>query len=193
MSSGPAGRWIGVSVVGNGGDGVGCLGAVGQSDRFSRWLLGRNLSTRFQSSLRACKGCSRRTSITRWRRCGAMVTLRSDGGPRISGTEVEVESGQMCVGMMPGGRRAADLRRDPRLEIHSHSVDPREDAPGAWVGEAKLTGRAEELVDQERGSDRFRVEITQVVRTRVEAVPGLAAWLVIENWRPEQGLTRRRR
>ena len=61
-----------------------------------------------------------------------MATVRSDGAPRISGTEVEFDSGELCLGMMAGTFRAVDLRRDPRLEIHSHSVDPPEatQAPG---------------------------------------------------------------
>lgn len=117
-----------------------------------------------------------------------MATVRKDGGPRISGTEVEIESGQMYLGMMPATRRAADLQRDPRLAIHSHNIDPPVDDPGGWRGEAKLSGRAEELVDDDRGSDRFRVDIEQVVLTRLES-----GQLVIETWRPGDGLVRSQR
>jgi hypothetical protein len=117
-----------------------------------------------------------------------MATLRKDGAPRISGTEVEIDSGQLCLGMMPATRRAADLRRDPRLAIHSHSIDPPDGDPGAWSGEAKLSGRAEELADRERASDRFRVDIEQVVLTRIES-----RQLVIETWSPKHGLVRRQR
>ncbi len=117
-----------------------------------------------------------------------MATLRRDGAPRISGTEVEIDSGKVCLGMMPATRRAADLRRDPRLEIHSHSVDPPDGDPGAWSGEAKLSGQAEELADDERASDRFRVDIELVVLTRIEA-----RHLVIETWTPQHGLVRRQR
>ena len=45
-----------------------------------------------------------------------MATLRLDGSPRISGTEVTFDDGRLLLGMMPGTRRAADLRRDPRYE-----------------------------------------------------------------------------
>jgi len=117
-----------------------------------------------------------------------MATVRKDGGPRISGTEVEIDSGELCLGMMPATRRAADLRRDPRLAIHSHSVDPPDTDPGAWSGEAKLSGRAEELPDEQRASDRFRVDIEQVVLTRIESRE-----LMIETWTPEHGLVRRQR
>jgi hypothetical protein len=117
-----------------------------------------------------------------------MATVRKDGGPRISGTEVEIDSGELCLGMMPATRRAADLRRDSRIEIHSHSVDPPEGDSGAWSGEAKLSGRAEELTGHEGTSDRFRVDVEQVVLTWLDS-PVLA----IETWTPEHGLVRSER
>lgn len=117
-----------------------------------------------------------------------MATVRRDGAPRISGTEVEIDSGWLCLGMMPGTRRAADLRRDPRVAIHSHCVDPPEDDPGAWSGEAKLFGRAEELAGDGGASDRFRLHVEQVVLTSLDA-PVLA----IEAWTPERGVVRSER
>jgi hypothetical protein len=120
-----------------------------------------------------------------------MATLRRDGSPRISGTEVEFDDGQLVLGMMAGTRRAQDLRRDPRIAIHSQGVDPPEGDPAAWSGEAKLFGRAVELAaGPEQTSDRFRVEIADVVLTRV-GTP--ADHLLIERWTPDGGLTRRER
>ena len=43
--------------------------------------------------------------------------------------------------------KALDLRRDPRVAIHSPSNDPDEAHPGAWSGDAKLAGRAVEVTD----------------------------------------------
>src|SRR5438128_2406736 len=40
-----------------------------------------------------------------------MATLRRDGSPRISGTEVEFADGQLRLGSMPGAMKALDLRR----------------------------------------------------------------------------------
>jgi len=117
-----------------------------------------------------------------------MATVRKDGAPRISGTEVEIDSGELSLGMMPGTRRAADLRRDPRIAIHSHSLDPPEGDPGAWSGEAKLSGRAEEVTNHERASDRFRMDIEQVVLTWLDH-----RVLAIETWTPEHGLVRSER
>src|SRR6476659_7748202 len=47
-----------------------------------------------------------------------MATLRADGAPRISGTELEVSDGDLWLGSMPQARKALDLRRDPRVAIH---------------------------------------------------------------------------
>jgi hypothetical protein len=120
-----------------------------------------------------------------------MATLRNDGSPRISGTEVDFDEGQLLLGMMAGTRRAEDLRRDPRVAIHSQGVDPPEGDPGAWSGEAKLSGRAVELAaGPEQASDRFRVDVVDVVLTRV-GTP--ANHLVIERWSADGGLVRRER
>lgn len=114
-----------------------------------------------------------------------MATVRQDGSPRISGTEIQFEDGQLCFGMMTGARRGHDLRRDPRLAIHSHSIDPPEDDPGAWPGEAKVSGRATEV---DPGSvepgGQFRVEVSEVVLTRLDG------HLVVERWAADQGVRR---
>ena len=53
-----------------------------------------------------------------------MATLRKDGSPRLSGTEVEIVEGDLVLAMMAGALRAHDLRRDPRVALHTHTVDP---------------------------------------------------------------------
>lgn len=113
-----------------------------------------------------------------------MATLRLDGSPRISGTEVKLESGQFALGMMPGTRRAADLRRDPRVAVHSHSVDPPPEKEGSWRGEAKLAGRAVPVLVGAAEPDRaewFTIDIGEVVFTRIGDP---ADHLVIDVWRP---------
>ena len=44
-----------------------------------------------------------------------IATLRADGSPRISGIECEFADGELRFGSMPGARKGADLRRDPRF------------------------------------------------------------------------------
>jgi hypothetical protein len=122
-----------------------------------------------------------------------LATLRKDGSPRISGIEMEFADGDVWLGMMPDSVKARDLRRDPRLAVHSASEDPSADDPSAWPGDAKLAGRAVEVPDPQHPtepSNRFRIEITEVVLTRVGQP---ADHLVIESWHEERGLERRER
>ncbi|MEV0325416.1 pyridoxamine 5'-phosphate oxidase family protein [Micromonospora echinospora] len=124
------------------------------------------------------------------RKHGTMATLRRDGSPRISGTEFQFEDGDLRVGSMPGSLKALDLRRDPRVALHCPTEDTPEDDPGSWDGDAKIAGIAHELPPPEDGSHRFRIELTEVVLTRVGEP---ADHLVIESWHPGQGLRRRTR
>jgi Pyridoxamine 5'-phosphate oxidase len=130
-----------------------------------------------------------------------LATLRRDGSPRISGIETTFADGELWLGMMPGSRKALDLRRDPRLALHSASLDPPDD-PTAWAGDAKLAGRAVEVDDpalkqrfaggggQPDESHLFRVDVTEVVHTRVGDP---ADHLVIELWQPGREVRRMER
>jgi hypothetical protein len=117
-----------------------------------------------------------------------MATVRADGAPRISGTEVPILRGEVWLGGMTGNRRFADLRRDPRVAIHSASEDP-----DVWTGDAKLSGRAVEVTDEAgkaafRGStevppgdfELFRVDISEVVVVRLNDAKDR---LLVDVWR----------
>ncbi|QII08660.1 pyridoxamine 5'-phosphate oxidase family protein [Rhodococcoides fascians A25f] len=72
-----------------------------------------------------------------------LATLRADGSPRVSGTEVEFDaSGVVRLGSMLGAVKARDLQRDGRFALHSnpghHSMDG---------GDAKIGGVAVEITD----------------------------------------------
>jgi len=118
-----------------------------------------------------------------------LATLRRDGSPRISGTEVRFADGEILLGMMPGSRKALDLFRDPRLALHGPTVDPPESDHSSWAGDAKIAGRAVPTGDPDASRDapHFRIDITEVVLTRV-GTP--ADHLVIESWHPGRGLER---
>ncbi len=122
------------------------------------------------------------------RKHSTLATLRRDGSPRISGTEVSFEGGELSLGMMAGALKALDLRRDPRLALHSPTEDSPDDAPSAWGGEAKIAGRGIEAGELEEGAHRFVIDIAEVVLTRVGEP---ADHLVIESWHPDRGLERR--
>ena len=129
-----------------------------------------------------------------------LATLRRDGSPRISGTEVDFADGELWLGSMWRSAKALDLRRDPRFALHSGSVDAPE-----WEGDAKLSGRAEELTEPDRrlavfrsrGSDPpsseshlFRAEIQEAVLVGLNEARDR---LVIELWRPGSELKRMER
>jgi hypothetical protein len=127
-----------------------------------------------------------------------VATLRRDGSPRISGTEIEIADGEVWLGSMWKSVKALDLRRDPRFALHSGSEDP----PG-WKGDAKLAGRAEEVEDPRRKEavrsqdgepaedfHLFRCDIAELVVVRLGEP---ADHLVIESWHQDRGVARTRR
>jgi len=104
-----------------------------------------------------------------------MATLRKDGSPRISGMEASFSDGELWLGTMSGSRKALDLRRDPRLALHSATNDAEMAA-----GDAKIAGTAVEVSDH-----RFRVDLTEVVLTSLGGDP--PDHLVIESWQQGKG------
>lgn len=119
-----------------------------------------------------------------------LATLRRDGRPRISGTEIAWEDGDLLIGSMLHAWKARDLQADPRYALHSGSDDP-----PAWTGDAKVGGVAEELANGmgppgEGPYHRFRLHVTEA--SRVELAPSGEA-IVVTWWTPEGGVQRRER
>ena len=131
-------------------------------------------------------------SLFQARKHKTLATLRSDGSPRISGTETQFEDGEVGMGMMPESLKGRDLQRDPRLALHSPSVDAPPGNDAGWLGEAKIAGRAVfvEKGDGPEGAVWVRVDITEVVVTSLDPT---ADHLVIESWHPGRGLQTRTR
>ena len=118
-----------------------------------------------------------------------IATLRADGSPRISGIEVELTDDEMRVGSMLGAVKARDLARDPRFALHSATVDPPEEDPTAWPGEAKVAGRAV-VVEDRQDAHVWRLDVREVVLTRID--PG-GQQLEITSWHQGRGVEVRRR
>jgi hypothetical protein len=116
-----------------------------------------------------------------------IATLRADGSPRISGIECEFADGQLRFGSMPGARKGADLRRDPRFALHGPTVHPQEGKEAEWPGEAKIAGRAILAGPASEGpaADLFIADISEVVTTGLNPE---ATMLVVESWTPHRGL-----
>ena len=117
-----------------------------------------------------------------------MATLRRDGSPRISGTEIEFADGQLRIGSMLGAVKALDLRRDPRVAIHSPTTDPAADG-GQWPGEAKVGGLAVE-VDSGGDFHRFVIDVREAVITGHNKSGDK---LLIESWTLDRGYRKRER
>lgn len=79
-----------------------------------------------------------------------LATLRKDGSPRITGIETLFGEGELWLGMMPGSLKANDLLRDPRLALHSATVDKM-----VANGDAKLSGAGVHVEDEET-FERYR-------------------------------------
>jgi len=116
-----------------------------------------------------------------------IATLRADGSPRISGIECEFADGELTFGSMPGARKGADLRRDPRFALHGPTVHPVTGKEAEWPGEAKIAGRAVPAgpVGEEAAGEMFTADISEVAITRLNPE---ATLLVIESWTPRRGL-----
>jgi hypothetical protein len=123
-----------------------------------------------------------------------IATLRRNGSPRLSGLELEFTAGDVTFGMSLKSRKAADLRRDPRTEVHSTSF-LQEGEELSWPGDARLSGRAREITDPDeraRYTDAspeahplFVLDIERVVRIKLDGSP---PHLSIQTWRPGRPL-----
>ncbi|HEV8338942.1 MAG TPA: pyridoxamine 5'-phosphate oxidase family protein [bacterium] len=129
-------------------------------------------------------------------------TLRRDGSPRISPCEVDFADGHLFLGMMWRSRKALDLRRDPRLVVHSVTTNKE-----GTDGDVKLYGRALEITDP-----ALRAAFRAAIQARINWAPEepeyhlfaldveRAAYVVFEEgtlrtvmWDPVRGLRRRPR
>ena len=123
-----------------------------------------------------------------------MATVRADGSPRVSGTEVVVDGDDLFLGSMWGSRKAVDLQRDPRVAVHSNPGD--ETMEG---GDAKVSAVATEVPDDHPAKAALReeqsppepfhllrLEPREVVLTEVDHEVGA---LYVHLWRPGRGIT----
>jgi hypothetical protein len=115
-----------------------------------------------------------------------LATIRRDGSPRISGTELEIADGELWLGSMWRSMKALDLLRDPRFALHSGSPDP----DAGWTGDAKLAGRAEDATADGAASHRFRLDVAELVIVRLGEPRD---HIVIEAWHEGRGVSRRER
>jgi hypothetical protein len=116
-----------------------------------------------------------------------LATLRRDGGPRISGTEVTFDAGHVSLAMASGSVKLGDVRRDPRVALHSPTTDEAGSRPEDQHGDAKLAGT---LIQTQSLPDAtlFGLDITEAALIRLDG-----GRLVIDSWDPARRLLRRTR
>ncbi|CAN5582282.1 pyridoxamine 5'-phosphate oxidase family protein [soil metagenome] len=110
-------------------------------------------------------------------------TIRSDGSPRLSGSEIEITPDRIRLGMMPDSHKLADVRRDPRVEIHSAPLDPK-----LADGDAKLLGL---LIDDNAPDQPGSGFVLDIAGASVVRVAGDE--LEFTTWSPTAGLHTLRR
>lgn len=96
-----------------------------------------------------------------------LATLRRDGSPRVSGTEVQLVGPNLTIGSMLDAVKAADLIRDGRFALHANPGD------GSMSGgDAKLAGTAMEITDPAlKAAARGAVEGSEAAGTGAEPEP----------------------
>lgn len=125
-----------------------------------------------------------------------MATLRPDGSPRLSGTEIRLIEGQLEIGIMAGAARLADLQQDERLALHSGSDDPPD-----WAGDAWVRGRGRIVDDASARAAHLGATVSQdpgewtLVRVALEEAGFVRLTpdgrrLLVETWRPGIGVRR---
>jgi Pyridoxamine 5'-phosphate oxidase len=117
-----------------------------------------------------------------------LATVRRDGSPRVSGTEVRFSDPDLLLGSMWQSVKARDLQRAGRYALHANPGDGSMEG-----GDAKLSGTAVEItdpaelkafVDAEHPPEPFhlfRLSVDEVVLTSLRDDQQA---LVIETWRP---------
>jgi hypothetical protein len=126
-----------------------------------------------------------------------LATVRRDGSPRVSGTEVDFYGPDLILGSMWQARKAADLQRDGRFALHANPGDGSMEG-----GDAKVSGHAVEVTDPDElrafvesahppePFHLFRLSLDEVVLTSLSPD---GKYLVIQTWRPGRPVQRTQR
>jgi hypothetical protein len=88
-------------------------------------------------------------------------TIRPDGAPRVSPTEVDLAEGHLFLGMMWRSLKALDLLRDPRIAVCSVPSDKANRG-----GDVKLSGAVVDVHDPE-----LRAAYRRAIQARIDWAP----------------------
>ena len=96
-----------------------------------------------------------------------LASLRADGSPRISPVEPLISGDRLWLGMMPGSTKVADVRRDPRLCLHTATADK-----DVADGDAKLFGLAVDVPEGSPDRAAYAAAFKAATGNDLEAMPG---------------------
>jgi hypothetical protein len=117
-----------------------------------------------------------------------IATIRADGAPRVSGTNVEFHADygptELRIGSMAAAMKANDLVRNPHYALHSATID--EQLNG---GDAKVSGVA--AVVGSPAADEDHTFVLEILEASLVEVDG--EQLKITSWSPSAGTRLRRR
>jgi hypothetical protein len=114
-------------------------------------------------------------------------TLDSLGAPRLSGINVFFNQGVVWFGSMPSAVKSVDIRRDPRISLHSATLSEELDG-----GDARISGLA--LVLDAESARAWRPEnpgdgeFFEIDIQKAHIVEVANEQLVITMWDTENGL-----
>jgi hypothetical protein len=119
-------------------------------------------------------------------------TIRPDGSPRLSGTEISISPTELGLGMMPECHKLADIRRDPRIEVHTAPLDTELKEPDIKLsGSLRPNGEVEREADDEVDGPAGFLFIIDIERASSVRVDGDELGFCI--WTPAGGLRISRR
>ena len=117
-------------------------------------------------------------------------TIRPDGSPRLSGTEVYFHRGDVWIGCMPTSGKVSDLRRDPRCALHTAPIDLEMvegdaviDAVAVETEDADVWAAITEGSEEPVNGVLFRMDVTRFRVVQVEDDR-----LLVHSWDPDRGV-----
>jgi general stress protein 26 len=114
-------------------------------------------------------------------------TIDASGAPRLSGLNVFFNDGEVWFGSMSGARKVADMKRDPRISLHSATLS--EQLEG---GDARISGFARVLDAQRaalwRPENPTAGEFFTIDIRKVHLVEVSGEQLRVSMWDTERGL-----
>lgn len=127
-----------------------------------------------------------------------MATVRADGRPRVSGTNIYITDGMMWLGMMPAAARRHDLEARTWCSVHSAPLNA--ELPHG-EGDVRVDADVRRLDDAEshrllhaigRGDDSVTGVYFELLIRSMSLIEVDGDELAVTSWSPSEGTATRR-